>query len=682
MADDDTVPPSGVVVNNFLINWVQSQLKESGITDHADYGGISATVRPMRGLKIQYYTISGEPIENHFKIRLHPDDVGVKPDEENYNAPRLSKYWQPKGQRQAFYWPRVVGADHPANIGDFNQPIFIVEGEKKALKLQAELIARGITGSVIGLPGVMLKSYLVDQFKTMQFRLLAGGKEFNRIVWLVFDWNDQARAEDDTRNCENRLFLALSEQGAKCVALRWDAEHISGVQKIDDYLVAGGDLKEAMEFSARQGYISDDPTIKELLTMNENWAGMLGQYVAVSGPHLGVVLSANRFHEENAHLTIMDYSGRKPKELQVSRLWAKWPGKNTLAGLAAVPPAYGEAPAKYIWKEDLKYANVCRGWGRIPDLPPWENEVGTPTHLIDTLLENFCETESHLVWLRQHIAHALRQPHIHTSQVVVLCGVPGSGKSMLIQSFQKLGGERGAVREVSIDSDDDFNSECQGAVIAFCEEPSRKSRKDVENRIKKMTGSPTIRIRRMNTDGYEVENNLHLFICTNNRYIDHLGKDDRRYNFFMGKERIGLDGTGFAVRYAEFMDSSTFRATWRDWALGVSLEGYNPQLLGPASKARDIAIGLSATTEEMFFEYLTENEIEVGSNDQFQSIWNTINPNTNISPEKLGRLMHANGFTVVRQIKTGGVNKKYRAKENWLQQENAAWLEQAGGPKY
>lgn len=666
-------------INSFLMQWVASQLAESGITNHADYAGMHITLRPTRGLQINYFDQNGNQIVGYSKVRLHPDDLTTTNDGA-YGGQILSKYLSKRGQPQLLYWPRVLGVDHNANLSDINCPIFIVEGEKKALKLQIELLSLGVQGSAVGVPGVKLTDEIYKSLTSLAWHVKANGEIIRRTAWLVFDWNDpNALAERDTRACEMRVFQELYGAGAMCVGLRWSPTE--GTQKIDDWLAAGGDLKGAMSDSAANNILAQDELTAQLMAFNDQYAAMKGRYVIVKGDDLGEILTAHDFHEMNKPHTIWMNTGKRPKKEYVSKLWAEWQFRNAVTGLESEPPPLGQAPTQYLGTK----LNICRGWGKIPLPPPWEDDLPS-TELIDTLLSNFCESERHFLWLRQHIAHMLRYPGVRTSQVVLLGGVPGVGKSMLIESFIRLGGGQGGiVNEIAIDSKDEFNLEMRGAVIGYCEEPMRWTKKDMESFLKRLTGNDYIRIRQMQRDAYLVKNNLHLFITMNFDYLAHVGPDDRRCNFFKGKERIGAEGNGFALTYAEFMKSDYFAATWVRWAEGVDLTGYNPQVLGPVSEARVLAIGMSSNQEEIFFQSDELQAKEVWSNDQLRALWLELNPDAKDIPNRLWKMMHKHGY-FMKPHDVGGVTKKFHAKAGvgWEGKSKEEWLLEAGvkNPKY
>lgn len=676
-------------IGSFLYNWGVEQFEESGITDRVDKAGMLLTLGPPRGIRINYFDINGDIVPNYFRVRVHPEDFNEKRDDFKYGEEKFHKYWQPKGLYQRLYWPRVEGVDHRSNIGDVSCPIFLVEGEKKALALQSKLIALGIKGSAIGLPGVRIGKDLIKELQAIPWSVSVKNKEVSRPTWLVFDWNDSEKPEADTRKGESILVSTLSPLHASLRALRWPLpknDHgntlDAGVQKVDDWLVAGGDLPDALAASEEADFVGGNELMQLMLMFNEHWGMYKGVYVMIDGPNKGSILTRTQFMDETAEYFVLDTTGKKPKKVPVSKEWMEWPGKRRIEGFTVFPPPYGEPLQEWV---DGKL-NMCQSWVPVEEPPPWMD--APPTHLIDTLLRNFCEGEEHFIWLRQHIAFMLLHPEIPTSQAVLMCGKPGTGKTLLMDSFRRLAHKEmlgGLAKSIRLDRKDDFNKEMEGTVIGIFEEPMKGAQgKDVESVVKRTVGVKVLDIRAMRQDSYQAPNVLHLFVAMNLRYLAHLGKDDRRCNFFEGKEKIGLDGNGFGKTYDEFLISEEFHMTWLAWVRSVDLTGYSPQVLGPCSKARTIAIGLSSTTEDDFFTCEEFESCEAFTPSQMMWLWDKYNKNKEINEKKLGALLTAGGwYSKLYSIK-GEKLRFWVANEEWLSRsgkEIADENEKATAPK-
>lgn len=667
-------------INKNLIDWFTDEMEASGISkDRVDHAGI--TVWPggrecqYSGFRIPYYDQFGDVVPKYARYRLRDRDPNSNKD--HYDSPfGWRKYWQAKHLPQMLYWPRVLGVDHSANLSNLSAPLFIIEGERKALKLQIELISLGIQASVVGVPGVRLGDPLVKTLKSIPYAAETRGERISRTVFIGFDFNDVGEAEEVTRRMDNSLRSALRVSGADVVLLRWALPlQAMGVQKIDDWLVAGGDLPSALEHSLTTKDSTEGEQYRHLLQINQDYAMLNGEFVRISGPNRGTVLKTTQFHNELGHLYTESFVGKRVIRSYSSRAWVEWADKRTMSGFCFAPPPLGTPAAE--WVDGLM--NVASSWVDVSPstLAPWEEGESLPTHLIDTLLSNFCESPQHLTWLRQHIAHMLRHPDLPTSQVVLLCGKPGTGKTLLLDSFRRLASVDllgGLAKSVRFDRKDDFNGSLEGTVVAIYEEPLKKSGKDIESLIKNLTGAKTIEIRKMRTDPYQTPNYVHLFVSMNLRYLSHIGRDDRRCNFFEGKEKIGLEGTGFGKVYDEFMGSELFPPTWMRWVEEVDLSGYSPQQLGPVSLARLQAIGFSSTQEEDFFSDEEVLSVQVRDCPQFHALWSRQGYKP-ISDHMMGRLAGANGWSSPRVIRVDGTTVKVRGYgEEWEGRPHADWV--------
>lgn len=664
-----------------LIQWFAEQKAESGISDQmADNAGLSLHVHDPAGFAIPYADMGGLPLKGYYRVRVRPGAGVVEasgyPDGPDSSEP--SKYWQPKGLGQRLYWPPVLGVNHVANLNGITTPLFITEGEKKALRLQASLLALGLQASVVGLPGVRLGQELCAELKALTMSAKAGSSTVHRPVWLVLDWNDRGEPERDTRAAEDRLQDLLLPLGASLFALRWPTPQGAGVQKIDDWLVAGGDLQAAISDSVDADVLGSTELRRQLLGMNRNWAMLNGRFVRIDdGPNRATVLPKTEFLNETNQFFVWDDSGKRPKKLYVNKEWIEWAGHRTIAGFTCIPPALGEAPEPFVGDR----LNTCQGWAPCTRLSPWDEPDFT---MIETLLRNFCEAGEHFVWLCQHIAHMFRFPHVMTSQIVLLCGGVGTGKSMLLSTFLRLASEDrtgGLARSIRLDRKDDFNSELEGVVVACYEEPSKtQGGKDTESLIKNLSGVDVLSVRKMRSDAYSVPNYIHLFVAMNLRYLTHTDRNDRRCNFFEAKQNISVEaGNGFGKQYDEwFRTDPQALATWHEWVYSVDLTGYSPQVLGPVSAARLKAIGFSSTSEEDFFSHEMFEDKQVWTNPEIQQAWQQHNPRSPLSDKKLSLLCIEHWGDTVRVVNTGSTTVRMRStRPGWAEKAGREWAQEA-----
>lgn len=192
-------------------------LRESGLTD--------ATIRRNRlhtengALVFPYRSLDGT-VNGFARKRPHnPRVIDGK----------AVKYEQPPGSPLRGYFP--VGSLPKLRKGD--NPVYITEGEKKALALSQLNIA------AIGIGGVWCwKKKGVDELIDDLVRIDWEG----RIVYVVFDYDEKPRTRRQVQNAMRRLAKALRTAGAKEVyAVDLPPGPKGSKQGVDDFMVAHGD---------------------------------------------------------------------------------------------------------------------------------------------------------------------------------------------------------------------------------------------------------------------------------------------------------------------------------------------------------------------------------------------------------------------------------------------------------
>jgi hypothetical protein len=192
-------------------------LRASGLTDATI---LAAGVRTEgNALVFPYRDLNGQ-VDGFVRKRLH--------------VPRLDRdgksvrYEQPAGTPLRAYFP-------PASLGhlrDRESAIFVTEGEKKALALsQLGLAAVGIGGIWCGCkPGT---EALIDD--------LVGIPWADRVVYIVFDWDEKETTRRDADAARRRLSRALRSAGAGEVYTVGLPPGPNGTkQGVDDFLAANG----------------------------------------------------------------------------------------------------------------------------------------------------------------------------------------------------------------------------------------------------------------------------------------------------------------------------------------------------------------------------------------------------------------------------------------------------------
>jgi hypothetical protein len=193
-------------------------LRASGLTDAT----ISANSLKTEGdsLIFPYRDLNGE-LNCFARRRLHhPQMIDGK----------LAKYLQPPGSPMRAYFPVAC----LAQLRDGTASVFITEGEKKALALsQLGIAAVGIGGIWCGCKS--RTEELIDDLAAVPWA--------DRVVYIVFDYDEKASTRRDAEAARRRLARALRAAGAGEV---YNVELPPGTggakQGVDDFLKANGPL--------------------------------------------------------------------------------------------------------------------------------------------------------------------------------------------------------------------------------------------------------------------------------------------------------------------------------------------------------------------------------------------------------------------------------------------------------
>lgn len=169
----------------------------------------------MGGLVIPYRDLAGNKVNCFARVRPHVPRVRDR---------KPIKYEQPKGSPLRAYFPK---ASRP-RIRDGASPIYITEGEKKALALSQldDVAAIGIGGVDCWGKG----GELIDD--------LAGIEWTGRVVYVVFDYDEKAVTRRNVQSAARRLAKSLRAAGVNEVYnVELPPGPDNGKQGVDDFLV-------------------------------------------------------------------------------------------------------------------------------------------------------------------------------------------------------------------------------------------------------------------------------------------------------------------------------------------------------------------------------------------------------------------------------------------------------------
>ena len=178
----------------------------------------------------------------------------IKPDQ-----PRKSggKYEAPKGKGNRAYFPSAT----VSSLDDTSVPLFITEGEKKALSMSiAGYASIGIAGVDCWGKG----GELIPDLRQLNWN--------DRKVYIAFDFDAKSKTVKRVNSAVRRLSDALSREGAEVLVVRLPSGEDGGKQGADDFLVAHG--KEAFDKlldDARPANRANTISMMDVEPMNTEW---------------------------------------------------------------------------------------------------------------------------------------------------------------------------------------------------------------------------------------------------------------------------------------------------------------------------------------------------------------------------------------------------------------------------
>jgi len=626
------------------IEWYRQQLASSGLS--ADLAGFNNFQLHAGYYEMPYYDMEGDYTRVSSR-RNHTDDKDAR-----YGR----KEGAGKGVPPTCYWPRHPGleASHSELLArDVEWPLWVCEGEKKALALQDALIRCGLRGSVVSVPGVT--NYAALQRETRHVYMKGG--TLQRPVWVVFDWHHD---NPMVHGAEANLFDGMQGRGAEVSCLRWSVSSKEQTeQKIDDYMVAGGSLVEAIKYS------HDNPALlpkEDYRWLNDNYAVLDGRVCKLRG---GLTMSKAEFLVDTAPLQELDKSG---KNLVPSGAgWLSWKYRTVVKGRCVVLPDVGAEPQRVI----DKHLNLARKW-------PADMRISESASLdvLDEHLRRFCDTDAHWIWLRQHIAHMITHPNVMTSNAVALADDGGTGKGLLMSILAKTLDELFVL--VGSELTTKFNEGLVGRLLAYYDEPPSDKWEGgaLDKATKKLVGNPKIAIEGKGTKVFEVENRVRLWVSTNLQTVYGIPATERRWNYFNSKHTLTPEE---AKKLADLRDSESCAGRVVGWAQGIDLTGYDPMQRGPDSLARRDAVYASRGAVENFLTECDdlENGPELWENGKLYELYRMYSG---------GRVSGINGFGIelnkllgrdsTRAIKLDGKMIRIRAVRNvadWEKRDSSDW---------
>jgi hypothetical protein len=266
------------------------------------------------------------------------------------------KYESPKGVPPRPYFP----AGSLDKLKDGKSPVYITEGEKKALALSQ--LALG----AIGLGGVYGWKVKDEESITPELQEVPWQ---SRQVFIIFDYDEKEETRDQTNKAASHLAKLLTAAGATVCIVQLPPGRDGGKQGVDDYLVARGiDAFHDLVASARLTFANTqnsqnsqkaaDVLIKLVRRNCDLWHSPDGTGYAT------IKLKTHQEHVKLRSATFRQWAGK-----------AYYDQSRKIVGTQAVQDAIGvlEGQAKYDGEEHPVFLRVAEHDGAI------YLDLGTPT---------------------------------------------------------------------------------------------------------------------------------------------------------------------------------------------------------------------------------------------------------------------------------------------------------------
>jgi hypothetical protein len=178
-------------------------------------------------------------------------------------------------------------------------------------------------------------------------------------------------------------------------------------------------------------------------------------------------------------------------------------------------------------------------------------------------------------YILRWLAWMFQNPGLPAEAVLAFQGEEGSGKGTLARIMLQIFGA--AALPVSDPNmlAGQFSGHLQHCCFLFVDEAFWAGDKKAEGRLKSLITEPTITIRPMYVQGFQVRNMLHIMMASNNDWMVPAGHGSRRYAVFkVGDQRLG--DFDYFDRLNEEIDGGGTEAMLHD-LLRLRLGGWHPK---------------------------------------------------------------------------------------------------------
>ena len=170
-----------------------------------------------------------------------------------------------------------------------------------------------------------------------------------------------------------------------------------------------------------------------------------------------------------------------------------------------------------------EFLNLWQGWGVEPIAGDWSL---IRKHVYDVVAGGNKKFGDYVVWW---IAWAIQHPDRHAEAALVLIGLKGVGKGMLVRCLRRIFG----VHAFQVTSQEEvigkFNAHLQDCVLFVADEAYWGGDKRCVGRLQGMITEGTLPLERKGIDMVQVPNYLHVLMLAEPGWVIPAGKYERRY---------------------------------------------------------------------------------------------------------------------------------------------------------
>jgi Family of unknown function (DUF5906)/Domain of unknown function (DUF3854) len=638
------------------IDWFQGRMRASGLTQEVVSKCGIKLAKEADHFVIPYYTVDG--IETTHQRQRNRDIVQT-------NEPGVSggnfkgKYTQKKGSKNSIYFAPIVNQRIPYN--NPAAPLIICEGELKAVACQMAVMGSGIPALIIGFPGTRMCANTREQL--LNIPCLVG--DARREVFIAMDWNGRGQSRERSAEIEHELKRLFQGLGAQVYVLRWPLGELTGEQKLDDWLVAGGDISLALEHTRKEAQQVDTELSMFWERLNATYAIMHGNYIPLSN-------MAQKYNISQLNTMAADIRMQVTAKtfLKANQIWDLQPptSRNEVDGYIFKPYPLGHDTERYVWEDGVRKLNTAPpspwdtspfGYDGEPDVAPFQS-----------LLHRLCQ--ENWEWMAKFLAHCAQRPDERGPHIVIFKDRGETGKSRLFETLDLVFGRYSGPIGDSLTSN--FNAALEHLVIAWWSDPVIHGGfdRDLESALKNFSGDSKISINHKGGAKYVVKNYGRLLIATNKDWIVPVSSEERRYTVFGGSETMSDQ---WAAEYMSWLNTGGVEQI-RRYLTGMSLEGFNIHERGPRTEQRMEMERLSAAPIARFvFEECTSKD--VWSIDEIRQMY-TDQTGKKMANNAIGMALKKSGC-FMRPLRDGSKIIKLWALRNFAQWEGDTtdgWLKE------